>query len=93
MTTELEQVVLQLLHGALKAETVKESTKQLNHQLKRPAAMLVLMKLLTTDADASIRGSAAIYLRQKIATHWKKLANAHSHIQSSLLEHVVREPE
>jgi hypothetical protein len=93
MTTELEQVVVQLLLGALDASTVNESTKQLKHQLKRPATMLVLMKLLTTDNNPAIRGSAAVYLRQKIASHWKKLANAQSHIQSSLLEHIVREPE
>jgi hypothetical protein len=93
MSTELEQVVTQLLHNALNPQTVNESTKQLHQQLKRPAAMLVLMKLLTTDANAAIRMSAAVYLRQKIASHWKKLANAQSHIQSALLDHVVAEPE
>ncbi len=93
VSTELEVVVVQLLHDALQGATVNAATKQLKQQLKRPASMLVLMKVLTHNSEPVMRLSAAVYLRQSIGVHWDKLGNAHAAIQSTLLEQVVREPE
>lgn len=53
---QFEQKIVSLLEGACTPDTqvVKQATKQLKKDLKRPATMIVLMKLVANHPETAV---------------------------------------
>ena len=55
---QFEQEIIGLLRGTLSPQHVKEATKALKKALKRPATLIVLLKLATENEDPNVSARA-----------------------------------
>ncbi|XP_040824624.1 importin-4 isoform X2 [Ochotona curzoniae] len=68
----LEQVLRELLLPD--TERIRRATEQLQIALRDPATLPVLCDLLASSADPQIRQFAAVLIRRRLMTRWRRLA-------------------
>nr|XP_025726040.1 importin-4 isoform X1 [Callorhinus ursinus] len=88
----LEQILRELLLPD--TERIRRATEQLQTALRDPAALPALCDLLASAADPQIRQFAAVLIRRRLSTRWRRLAAEHREsLKSLVLTALQRETE
>ncbi|XP_007947405.1 importin-4 [Orycteropus afer afer] len=90
--TGLEQLLRELLLPD--TERIRRATEQLQIALRDPAALPALCDLLASAADPQIRQFAAVLIRRRLSTRWRRLAaEPRESLKSLVLTSLQRETE
>nr|KAF6392252.1 importin 4 [Pipistrellus kuhlii] len=88
----LEQILRELLLPD--TERIRRATEQLQTALRDPAALPALCDLLASATDPQIRQFAAVLIRRRLNTRWRRLAAEHREsLKSLVLTTLQRETE
>ncbi|XP_027428431.1 importin-4 isoform X1 [Zalophus californianus] len=88
----LEQILRELLLPD--TARIRRATEQLQTALRDPAALPALCDLLASAADPQIRQFAAVLIRRRLSTRWRRLAAEHREsLKSLVLTALQRETE
>lgn len=88
----LEQILWELLLPD--TERIRRATEQLQIALRDPAALSALCDLLASAADPQIRQFAALLIRRRLNSLWRRLApEPQERLKSLVLTALQRETE
>ncbi|XP_067595518.1 importin-4 isoform X3 [Pseudorca crassidens] len=88
----LEQILRELLLPD--TERIRQATEQLQTALRDPASLPALCELLASAGDPQIRQFAAVLIRRRLSTGWRRLAaEQRESIKSLILTVLQRETE
>lgn len=91
-SAQLESLLSQMVQGD--PEQIRQAEEALTPALSTPAFMLDLLTRLTQSQAAHVRQLAAVLLRRRIGSHWRKLGAANTNrIKATLLQVLATEPE